>query len=148
MAVTKLSGFDGNVYYAASAALATVANAVASIDSWTYQVNQETFDTTSFADEVRRISPGFITATGSLNGTYSTGDTNGQKSMIDMLSSGGTNVQKYLLLVGDRGTGGTALTSIGGMAWLTSISLGASVGGKSTFSANFQFDELPTYTES
>lgn len=147
MAVTKLSGFDGNVYFAASAALATVANAVASIDSWTYTANQEVFDTTSFADTVRRVTPGFITATGTISGTFSSGDTNGQKMMIDLLSSGGTMVTKYLRLVGDRGTGGTALTSIGGMAWLTSINIGSSVGGKATFSANFQFDEIPNYTD-
>lgn len=108
------------------------------LDSYSLPTTRETIDVTSFGDKVRKVIPGFPSATVSMSGSYNFADT-AQAAIWTEIEGGNSAVEKILKIVE---TGSNTVVK----GYFTSATRGSSVGSKSTFSAEFSSNTLPNTT--
>jgi hypothetical protein len=108
------------------------------LDTYSMPISRETIDTTAFGDKVRKVIPGFPSATVSMSGTYNYADT-AQAAIWTEVEGGTTAVEKIIKIV-EQGSN-TVLKG-----YFTGATSGSSVGSKSTFSAEFTSNTLPNTT--
>ena len=109
---------------------------VASIDSFTLNVDIETADITAYGNNDRRFLGGIRNASGSISGTFHSTDA-AQVAVRNQFSSTGTVASTTVVLLTNNTTGSKA--GYKGTAYFTNMSLGSDIGDKVSFSANVQF---------
>jgi hypothetical protein len=108
------------------------------LDTYSKNTSRETIDTTAFGDKIRKVIPGFPSATVSLSGTYNYADT-AQAAIWTEIEGGVTAVEK-IIKISEAGSN-TVLKG-----YFTAANSGSSVGSKSTFAAEFTSNTLPNTT--
>jgi len=132
----------GNVgyIYVAAATGASATSAIANIDSWNIDLAIEAIETTSFGTgttvTARTYEPGIKGATGSMSGNYDAASGH-QDWLLEVASD--TTVENVEMELYINASHYFSLT-----ATVTGVSIGDTVDGKATFTANFNADGAVT----
>ncbi len=133
----------GGYIFVAAATAASATSAIANIDTWTLDMTVDAVETTAFGTSAvgvaaRTFEPGLKGATGSLSGHYDDASVHTNWLMEIMADTTIENVNMDIYLNASQ------LFSFG--VCLTGVSLGATMDGKTTFSANYTVDGAITLT--
>lgn len=135
-------GKVGYIYVAAGTG-ATATSAIANIDNWSFDMTADAVETTAFGTSavgtaVRTFEPGLKGATGSISGNYDDASVQQDWLMEIMADTTIETVNMALYL--------NASQLFSFAVALTGVSLGATVDGKTTFTANYTVDGAVTLT--
>lgn len=124
-----IQGFNGKVMVGT--------DQVADLSSWEVEIEADDLDDTEFGDTWTAIVPGLKSWSGSFEGSWNMGDTNGQKALQDSLLNG-TPVTLKLYT--------NASNYYSGTAYITSIKTETQVDDKVTIEYEFTGSGPLTYT--
>lgn len=143
------TGFDASIYYLSTGGTCTLSSDKLSIsggtctligylNSYTKNFTRETIDVSSFGDKIRKVMPGFPSASLSGSGTFNFADT-GQAAFHTLMESTSTPTEKVLIL---KESGCHTVMK----GYITADNSGSSVGSASSFSFEFASNTIPNTT--
>ena len=122
---------------------ASATSAIANIDTWTLDMTVDAVETTAFGTSAtgvadRTFEPGLKSGTGSISGHYDDASVQTDWLMEIMADTTVENIAMAIYL--------NASQLFSFTACITGVSLGATMDGKTTFSANYTVDGAKTLT--
>ncbi len=135
-------GKGGYIYVAAGAGVSAT-SAIANIDTWTLDMTVDAVETTAFGTDAagvaaRTFEPGLKGGTGSMSGHYDDASVH-TDWLMEIMSD--TTIETVNMKIN---LNASQLFSFA--AAITGVSLGATMDGKTTFSANYTVDGAVTLT--